>query len=127
MVGVAAVDPPGRAARSLCYLLPHMNSDNQSDDRVRIHIEGLEIQARIGVTDEERSVPQRLIFNITLWLGGVSPYQLEDKIERTVDYAAVCAETTRFVQARVGSPDRDARGCARGTTARAVRNRSSRD
>jgi dihydroneopterin aldolase len=76
-----------------------MNSDNQPDDRVRIHIEGLEIQARIGVTDEERSSPQRLVFNITL-----RPKQtgrtLEDKIERTVDYAAVCAESTRFVQAR---------------------------
>ena len=76
-----------------------MNSDNQRDDRVRIHIEGLEIQARIGVTDEERSVPQRLIFNITLWPNQTG-LALEDKIERTVDYAAVCVESKRFVQAR---------------------------
>ena len=76
-----------------------MTSENRPDDRVRIHIRGLEIQARIGVTNEERSSPQRLLFNMTIW-----PRQteapLEDKIERTVDYAAVCDETKRFVQAR---------------------------
>jgi phosphoglycolate phosphatase/dihydroneopterin aldolase len=32
-----------------------------------IHIERLEMLARIGVPDEERSSAQRLTFNITLW------------------------------------------------------------
>ena len=94
-----SVDPRVEPHDACATFLPLMNSDNQPDDRVRIYIEGLEIQARIGVTDEERAAPQRLVFNITLW-----PKQtglaLEDKIERTVDYAAVCAETQRFVQAR---------------------------
>ena len=32
-----------------------------------IHIEQLEVFARIGVPDEERASPQRLVFNITFW------------------------------------------------------------
>ena len=72
-------------------------SDEHASDT--IHIEGLEVQARVGVPDEERASPQRLIFNITIW-----PTQamtsLQDNVGRTVDYAAVCAETQRFVETR---------------------------
>ena len=54
-----------------------------------IHIAELELAARIGVTDEERAEPQRLTVSMTLW-----PMQnfreLEDNLERTIDYAAVC-------------------------------------
>ena len=64
-----------------------------------IHISQLEVSAHIGVPDEERASPQRLIFNIMFW-----PRQpvagLEDDIAETVDYAEVCAETKRFVQSR---------------------------
>ena len=65
----------------------------------RIHLEGLEVSAQIGVTDQERSAPQRLAFNITLW---PTPPQagLQDDLARTVDYAAVAAETKRFVETR---------------------------
>src|SRR6058998_503387 len=62
-----------------------------------IHIEQLEISARIGVPEEERANPQRLIVNISFW-----PYQqtrdLADKIDRTVNYSAVAEETKRFVR-----------------------------
>ena len=65
----------------------------------RIHIEGLEVWARIGVPDEERAAAQRLVFNITFW--PTQPKEgLHDDVARTVDYAAVCAETKRFVLAR---------------------------
>lgn len=64
-----------------------------------IHIEQLEVFARIGVPDEERASPQRLIFNITFWPTRTGA-EIGDKIERAVDYAAVCAETKKFVQAR---------------------------
>ena len=64
-----------------------------------VHIERLEIFAHIGVPDDERSSPQRLTFNLTFWPKRQAP-ELEDEIGRTVDYAAVCAETKKFVQAR---------------------------
>lgn len=64
-----------------------------------IHIERLEVLTRIGVPDAERASAQRLVFNITFWPKHQGP-ELEDEIGRTVDYAAVCAETKNFVQAR---------------------------
>ena len=64
-----------------------------------IRIEQLEIFAHIGVPDEERASSQRLIFNLTFWPTRKAP-ELEDEIGGTVDYAAVCTETKKFVQAR---------------------------
>lgn len=65
----------------------------------QIHIEALEVQASVGVPDEERASTQRLILNITF--EPIHPKtELADELARTVDYAAVCAETKRFVQAR---------------------------
>jgi dihydroneopterin aldolase len=62
-----------------------------------IHIEQLEVSARIGVPEEERAAPQRLIVNISFW-----PYQqardLADKIDQTVNYSAVAEETKSFVR-----------------------------
>ena len=61
-----------------------------------IHIEQLEVSARIGVPEEERAKPQRLSVNISFW-----PRQqacdLEDKIDQTVNYSAVAEETKSFV------------------------------
>src|SRR5437773_1445971 len=61
-----------------------------------IHIEQLEVSARIGVPEEERANPQRLIVNISFW-----PFQqardLADKIDQTVNYSAVAEETKSFV------------------------------
>jgi dihydroneopterin aldolase len=65
----------------------------------QIHIERLEIFANVGVPDDERSSPQRLTFNMTFWPKRQAP-ELGDEIGQTVDYAAVCAETKNFVQAR---------------------------
>ena len=65
----------------------------------QIRIERLEVFAHVGVPDEERASPQRLSFHITL-----SPIRamddLDERIERAVNYASVCAETRKFVQAR---------------------------
>jgi dihydroneopterin aldolase len=63
----------------------------------RIHIEQLEISARIGVPEDERATPQRLAVSISFWL-----YQeasgLADKIENTVNYSAVANEARNFVR-----------------------------
>jgi dihydroneopterin aldolase len=61
-----------------------------------IHIEQLEVSARIGVPEEERATPQRLIISISFW-----PYQqtrdLGDNIQQTVNYSAVAQEAKNFV------------------------------
>ncbi len=61
-----------------------------------IHIEELDVSARIGVPEEERANPQRLIVNISFW-----PYQqardVADKIDLAVNYSSVAEETKTFV------------------------------
>jgi len=65
----------------------------------QIHIQQLEVFAHVGVPDDERSAPQRLTFSITLWpRRDVS--ELDDQIAKAVNYAAVCAETKKFVRDR---------------------------
>jgi 7,8-dihydroneopterin aldolase/epimerase/oxygenase len=65
----------------------------------RIHVEQLEVFARVGVTDNERSKPQRLVFNFTIW-----PREkfdtMNDDIARTVNYSAACAAIRDFVRAQ---------------------------
>src|SRR5581483_2454373 len=66
-----------------------------------IHIEQLQVFARIGVTDNERATPQRLLLSLTIW-----PRKdfdsTNDEIANTVDYSAVCAAARDFVEARSG-------------------------
>ena len=61
-----------------------------------IHIEQFELFARVGVPEDERANPQRLVVNISFW-----PYQqardLTDDIQRTVNYSAVAEEVKSFV------------------------------
>jgi dihydroneopterin aldolase len=63
----------------------------------KIHIEQLEVSARIGVPEQERATPQRLTVSISFW-----PYQqtrdLADKIDDTVNYSALADETKNFVR-----------------------------
>jgi dihydroneopterin aldolase len=62
-----------------------------------IHIEQLDVFARIGVPEQERANPQRLTVSISFW-----PYRqtsdLADHIQRTVNYSAVAEETKNFVR-----------------------------
>jgi len=62
----------------------------------RIHIEQLEISARVGVPEKERAAPQRLTASITLWPQR-QVEELHDHITKTVNYSEVCAETKNFV------------------------------
>jgi dihydroneopterin aldolase len=73
-----------------------MDTENGGD---AIRIEQLEVFARIGVPDDERSRPQRLTVSMTFWPVAQSS-ELGDDLDRTVDYAAVCAETKKFVDTR---------------------------
>jgi FolB domain-containing protein len=62
-----------------------------------IHVEQLELLARVGVTDTERAAAQRVTVSITMW-----PSQplvdLSDKIENTINYSKICDETKAFVR-----------------------------
>ncbi|HEY1583117.1 MAG TPA: dihydroneopterin aldolase [Chthoniobacterales bacterium] len=62
-------------------------------------IEELEVEGRVGVTDEERAQPQRLTISLTLQApSGFA--DLGDDLARTVDYAVVCEEVRHFVAGR---------------------------
>jgi dihydroneopterin aldolase len=56
----------------------------------QIHIEQLEIFARVGVTESERASPQRLTLTISVW-PDKSSENLEDDITQTANYSAICA------------------------------------
>jgi dihydroneopterin aldolase len=62
----------------------------------RIHVEQLEISARVGVPEEERAAPQRLTVSITLWPLRQAG-ELHDHVAETVNYSEVCEETRKFV------------------------------
>jgi dihydroneopterin aldolase len=59
-----------------------------------IHIEQLELYARVGIPTSERSEPQRLILNITLW---PKIAELHDEIDNTVNYSTVAERVKEFV------------------------------
>ena len=64
-----------------------------------IHIEQLEIFARVGVPEKERAKSQRLTVSITIWPTR-NIRELDDKIGRSVDYSAVRKATKKFARAR---------------------------
>jgi FolB domain-containing protein len=71
---------------------------SMSKERI-ISIQGLEVMARIGVPDEERSVPQRLLIDLR-FAALAQPESLQDDITRTVDYHAVSLRVAEFSSAR---------------------------
>ena len=73
--------------------MPAVN--HRADDR--IHIEQLEVSARIGVSDAEREKPQRLLINMTLSISQ-DCRDLNDEISQTADYSAVCHEAKNFAE-----------------------------
>jgi dihydroneopterin aldolase len=73
-----------------------MNSENHSDV---IRLEQIEVFAHIGVPDDERAQPQRLTVTLILWPAR-SAADLNDNIDKAVNYAEVCDEVRRFVESR---------------------------
>ncbi len=64
-----------------------------------IHVEQLELAARLGVTDQERADPQRITISVTLW-NKADFHQLADNIERTINYVDVCREIKTMAESR---------------------------
>src|SRR5438552_1718905 len=71
------------------------NEPNPVSDRV--HIEQLELSARIGVPEKERATPQRLTVSISFW-----PYyekrDLANNIKITFNNSIVAEKTKNFVR-----------------------------
>jgi dihydroneopterin aldolase len=67
----------------------------RSDDQ--LHIEQLEVRARVGVSKRERAKSQRLALNITIW---PERQASDDDIQTAVDYSRLCREATKFVTQR---------------------------
>ena len=61
-----------------------------------IRIVDLEVAAHIGVSDEERSQPQKLLFTLDLRIKDIGPAAYTDHVQMTLDYAAV-AERVRIM------------------------------
>ena len=57
--------------------------------------------ARVGVPDEERAQPQRLTVSLVLQPRN-SFDRLNDELEGTVDYAAICKDLRQFLSGRRG-------------------------
>jgi dihydroneopterin aldolase len=64
-----------------------------------IHIQELELAARIGVPDDERAQAQRLTASITMW-PATGFDQMRDDLNKTIDYAEVVREVQAFVSER---------------------------
>jgi 7,8-dihydroneopterin aldolase/epimerase/oxygenase len=65
----------------------------------KIAIVDLEVQYRVGVTDQERAKPQRLLVSVDMSLD-FSAAAVSDRIERTINYQAVADELLRFGEGR---------------------------
>lgn len=64
-----------------------------------IGIKGLEVAAHVGVPEEERSSPQRLLIDLRFASLG-QPDDLGDEITRTVDYHAVTLRVSAIAAER---------------------------
>ncbi len=68
----------------------------EADPSDSIHVEQLELFARVGVVEKERAQPQRLTLSMTVWPNARFE-DMEDDITRTVNYSALCAAAREFV------------------------------
>jgi dihydroneopterin aldolase len=65
----------------------------------KITIVDLEVHYCVGVTDEERAKPQRLLLTIDMSLD-FSSAAVSDRIERTINYQTVAEDLLKFGEGR---------------------------
>jgi len=65
----------------------------------KITIADLEVFYCVGVTDEERAQPQRLLLHVEMFLD-FSVAASTDKLTKTIDYFAVCQRLLKFGDGR---------------------------
>ena len=65
----------------------------------KISIVDLEVFYCVGVTDEERAKPQRLLVSVDMSLD-ITAAAISDRIEKTIDYNKVAQELLKFGEGR---------------------------
>jgi 7,8-dihydroneopterin aldolase/epimerase/oxygenase len=65
----------------------------------KITIVDLEVYYCVGVTDEERAKPQRLLLTVDMSLD-FSSASVSDRIERTINYQTIAEELLKFGEGR---------------------------
>jgi dihydroneopterin aldolase len=65
----------------------------------KIHIEDLEVRYRVGVPDEERRSPQRLLISVTMDQDFNTAAESDD-LRHTVNYFAVCQRLLELGEGR---------------------------
>jgi dihydroneopterin aldolase len=80
--------------------LPDLDGDDEVDEpSVTIEITGLSLYTRHGVSEAERELGQRLVFDVTFELDDCDA-TVTDRVEDTVDYADVCEQVALAAQER---------------------------
>jgi dihydroneopterin aldolase len=75
------------------------SSEGHPEPEVTIEISGLSLYTRVGVTEAEREVGQRLLLDLRIDVGEVDA-TVTDRIEDTVDYSQVCQTANLVAQQR---------------------------
>src|SRR5208282_2441501 len=65
----------------------------------KVTITDLEVYYRVGVTEEERAKPQRLLVTVDMSLD-FSIAAVSDRLERTINYQALAEEVLKFGDTR---------------------------
>lgn len=91
-VGVDAVSSGATSIQSAppAPTLPHRGSIGLCEGIRRVLVKDLEIRTVIGVHDEEKRAPQRVLVNVELAVREDGPFE-SDRLEDVVDYSAVVA------------------------------------
>jgi len=73
--------------------------EGELEPSVTVEIGGLSLFTRHGVSDAERELGQRLVFDVSLRLPGCDA-TVTDRVEDTADYAEVCEQVALAAQER---------------------------
>jgi dihydroneopterin aldolase len=80
--------------------LPDLEGEDEGDEpSVTIEITGLSLYTRHGVSEAERELGQRLVFDVAFELDDCDA-TVTDRVEDTVDYADVCEQVALAAQER---------------------------
>jgi dihydroneopterin aldolase len=88
---------PDLVIRNLPALRRILETDRRMYSGEWIEINDLEVKSRIGVPENERENPQRLLVSLRFQIG-TTFLALNDQFEKTIDYAGVAAEVEKVVE-----------------------------
>jgi len=73
--------------------------EGEPEPSVTVEVNGLSLYTRHGVSDAERELGQRLVFDVSLRLPACDAI-VTDRVEDTADYAEVCEQVALAAQER---------------------------